>query len=75
MQAKAIAYKPNDSYKFILFLVAPLILGFLITCKTAAKAEWATPDHIDNPLHQGWRLVDKPAEKDFIIKAVTPSRT
>lgn len=59
MQAKAIVYKPNETYKFILFQVVPLALGILITCQSIANANWDDPDPllIENPVNQGWNPV------------------
>lgn len=56
MKAKAIPYKGNENYKFVLFFLAPLILGLLITFQSAAKAEWGPQDQLSSlsPLSQGW---------------------
>lgn len=56
MKAKCIKQTSHKSYKFFLYMIAPLLIGTLIALTSLANADWKTEESllISLPSEQGW---------------------
>jgi hypothetical protein len=70
MQAKAIRCDINPRKRFFLLMIAPLLIGLMISLTTAARADWRAKDPLLNisPADQGWKAIKiyepSPQKKD-----------
>lgn len=79
MKAKAICSKENIKKRFFLLMIAPLLIGLMISLTNFARAEWTSKDPtavdplLKNPSSQGWKQIKiyhtPPAKKKIDLKS------
>ena len=59
MKDQAICTDSNIRKRFFLLMIAPILIGLMITLTTTARAEWRTEDPLLNksPTEQGWKPI------------------
>lgn len=72
MKTKLICKTTLTQKQFFLFMVAPFLIGLMITCISLAHAEWNTTDDlclVQSPQKQGWIQL---GDKDFASALLDP---
>ena len=61
MKTKALQHKRLTRLEYFLFMIVPLLLGFLITLLSPAKAAWQSDDPMlkIDPAQQGWARMEE----------------
>lgn len=59
MKAQAICNNLNSRRRFFLLMIAPLLIGLMITLTSSARANWAEDDVLlkNSPEQQGWKPI------------------
>lgn len=59
VKAQAIRCDVNARKRFFLLMIAPLLIGLMITLTTAARANWGAEDPLldNSPADQGWKAI------------------
>lgn len=56
MKARAIRYENSLQKHFFLLMIAPLLIGLIISLTNFAHADWKK-DEFPNPTKQGWKQI------------------
>ena len=75
MKAKVLAHDVNIKKRFFLLMIAPLLIGLMISLTNFARAEWTTEDPLleNSPSSQGWKQIkiyhSPPSKKKVDLKS------